>query len=551
MDRKLAALFSSSSALLSPEALEYLLGRPDPEGFSRAYLEAAAEPPMVVTVEDLGASATGQEAGIAGPGTDVAGPGTAATGPGTGPPGPGTGAPGDTPGPARAAGTAGEVAASGEGAGLAALSPLPQPSPAMSPQLVQVPDIPGNGWKFSVIRDITGESTAEGRLSDFSALFRDRFQRLRDILRRRQEGQRAVPIDRMARGQKDTTVIGMVREVSVTQKKGHKILVLEDETGETAVLLNRNRDDGLADSAVLEDEVLAVNGTVSPKGDMLWANELIRPELELSRKPSCCEEPVYAAFISDLHVGSKNFLGSQWDVLLDWFGGGVERFRDISRRIRYLIIAGDAVDGIGIYPRQEDDLVLPDLDAQYRELARIIEPIPRRIKIILQPGNHDAVRPAEPQPRLPDKYAKYFPPNVEFVGNPCLFEIEGVKVLSYHGSSLFDFITKIPGADLSRPVDVMKEMLIRRHMAPVYGDKTPLAPEHMDHMVIDQVPDIFVTGHIHSHGVGTYRGVLCINASTWQSQTEYQKMLNFKPEPGRLTLVNLADMGPKVINFVG
>jgi len=38
-------------------------------------------------------------------------------------------------------------------------------------------------------------------------------------------------------------------------------------------------------------------------------------------------------------------------------------------------------------------------------------------------------------------------------------------------------------------------------------------------MVIDTVPDIFVTGHVHGAGLSHYKGVRLINASTWQSQT--------------------------------
>jgi DNA polymerase II small subunit len=36
-----------------------------------------------------------------------------------------------------------------------------------------------------------------------------------------------------------------------------------------------------------------------------------------------------------------------------------------------------------------------------------------------------------------------------------------------------------------------------------------------------------------------YKGVKMINASTWQSQTEYQAMHNFNPEPGIMPIVHL------------
>ena len=94
-------------------------------------------------------------------------------------------------------------------------------------------------------------------------------------------------------------------------------------------------------------------------------------------------------------------------------------------------------------------------------------------------------------------------------------------------------MSSVKGLNYSKPIEAMKEMLKRRHMAPMYGGKTPLAPEPRDMMVIDTVPDIFVTGHVHGAGLSHYKGVRLINASTWQSQTSFQKMHNFNPGPGQ------------------
>jgi DNA polymerase II small subunit len=137
------------------------------------------------------------------------------------------------------------------------------------------------------------------------------------------------------------------------------------------------------------------------------------------------------------------------------------------------------------------------------------------------------------------------------VGNPCHFSLEGVEVLSYHGMSLMDFISAIPNLNINNPLDIMKEMLRRRHLAPVFGDKTPLAPECRDWMVIDSVPDIFVTGHVHSAGMENYKGVLLINSSTWQSQTEYQKMMNFQPQPAKVAVVDLQSLAHRLIPMSG
>ncbi len=95
----------------------------------------------------------------------------------------------------------------------------------------------------------------------------------------------------------------------------------------------------------------------------------------------------------------------------------------------------------------------------------------------------------------------------------------------------------------------MKVMLKKRHLAPVYGGYTPIAPEHTDYMIITKVPDIFVTGHVHISSIDNYRGVLLINASSWQAQTSYQKMLNFIPDSAKLPIVNLKTGNATTMDF--
>jgi DNA polymerase II small subunit len=177
---------------------------------------------------------------------------------------------------------------------------------------------------------------------------------------------------------------------------------------------------------------------------------------------------------------------------------------------------------------------------QYEALAEQFKLIPDYISIIVQPGNHDAVRPAEPQPAFEKEIQNLFSgKDITFVGNPCYFSLHGVEVLSYHGQSLLDFATNIQSLKYNEPVETMKIMLKKHHLAPTYGGYTPLAPEHSDYMIIDRVPDIFVTGHVHVATIGDYRGVTLINASSWQAQTSYQKMLNFIPDSAKLPIVDL------------
>jgi len=168
---------------------------------------------------------------------------------------------------------------------------------------------------------------------------------------------------------------------------------------------------------------------------------------------------------------------------------------------------------------------------------------------VVVPGNHDAVCPAEPQPALPQALWALLPPNVRSLPNPSTFSLHGVVVEAYHGRGFDDLIPAIPGASYGRPTDVMKRMLQMRHLAPIYGDRTPLAPLAKDGLVIDPAPDILVTGHVHTYGADRYRGVLLLNASAWQAETEYQRMRNISPVPARAAVVDLATLELVTLDF--
>jgi DNA polymerase II small subunit len=246
------------------------------------------------------------------------------------------------------------------------------------------------------------------------------------------------------------------------------------------------------------------------------------------------------------------FMESEWNTFIKWINGNIgnSRQREIASKIKYLVLPGDLVDGIGVYPNQEKELSITNIYDQYKALAKQLDLIPDHISLIIQPGNHDAVRPAEPQPAFEKEIQDLFSgKEFVFVGNPCYFSLHKIEILSYHGLSLLDFSTNVQHLNYNQPTEAMKVMLKKRHLAPSYGGYTPLAPEHSDYMIIENVPDIFVTGHVHVARIDSYRGVTLINASSWQAQTLYQKMLNFVPDSAKLPIVNLETRSATTMNF--
>src|SRR5438094_8348898 len=113
------------------------------------------------------------------------------------------------------------------------------------------------------------------------------------------------------------------------------------------------------------------------------------------QNPGRASEEVYAVLISDVHVGSKVFMEDAFSRVLAWLKGDVggPEQRHVSDRVKYVLIGGDLVDGIGVYARQELDLKVPDSYDQYRLAAKRVGQIPEHMHVVLIPGNHDAGEP--------------------------------------------------------------------------------------------------------------------------------------------------------------
>ncbi len=400
--------------------------------------------------------------------------------------------------------------------------------------------------EISLLSDITGNSTCQGKIGDFKVYFNDRLKKIKKLLKTKREMAVTIPISRIKRAEDTFKIIGMVSDIHTTQK-GNKMITLEDENDSVKVLFT-NENNLVSDPIVL-DEVVGVvckkykDTMMNKNRNHILAQNVVRPDVPVNKVPNRTDEPHHVAFVSDIHVGSNTFLEDELKNFIGWL-----KSKEGSR-IEYIVVPGDTVDGIGIYPSQEEELRINDIYGQYEELARLFHMIPENIKVIMIPGNHDAVRPAEPQPTFTEEIRNLFSDNVFFLGNPSYFSIHGVEILAYHGRSMDDFIKAIPQLDYTKAKKIMLQMLKKRHLVPIYGGRTPIAPEHNDYLVIDRIPDIFVTGHGHATDLGRYRNVTLINASCWQSQTKFQRMHNFVPDPAKVPIVNLATQETEIKHF--
>ena len=393
-------------------------------------------------------------------------------------------------------------------------------------------------YDFKIIQDTSKKSYTSGELENLIAYFKSRYEKLAKILSRRPELRNYTKIADIDDGMESLSLILMVREIR-SSKNGHKIVEFEDDTGEISILFSNKNDELFAEAEKLvKDEVVGVIANKSKDSNFAFGQEIINPGvLRVPEK----KMDFGIVFLSDVHIGSLTFLEDAFQRFIDWINceQGTEEQRKVAEDVKYLIIGGDIVDGIGVYPNQDKELAIKDITEQYNEAARFLGNIRSDIKIIIAPGNHDASRVAEPQPAVPEEYAKalYELDNVEFISNPGVVSLDGINVLIYHGRSFDDMVMAVKSFSYEKNDEIMEELLQKRHLAPLYGERTPLASELEDYLVIDEVPDVLHTGHVHVNSYRRFKGVHLINSGTFQTQTEFQKIYNIEPTPAEVPIL--------------
>lgn len=330
-------------------------------------------------------------------------------------------------------------------------------------------------------------------------------------------------------------VAGLI--MSKRNRKNDIELVIDDTTG-SIPLVCKTRDLIDEASSLVLDQMLMLEISLSKRNSNDFViKDIIFPDIP-EHVAAKSGTQSYVALISDLHVGSKYFMENEFNNFISWLSSDDE----IVSKIQFVCIAGDIVDGIGIYPNQDKELIDININKQISYAAALLQKIPKRMHVFLIPGNHDPGRRALPQTALTD--LRDFQPleNFSIIGNPSIVELNKVKLLMFHGQSLDDVIATVPGLSYSKPVEAMKILLKSRHLSPIYGNRTPIAPESEDMLVIDDVPDIFHAGHVHITEVGRYKGTLIVNSGAWQKQTKFQQTMGINPTPGICILVNLGSL---------
>jgi len=388
--------------------------------------------------------------------------------------------------------------------------------------------------EIKVLFDPTTKITTGEGVKGYNALFSSRFNKLKKIISDRPESRKlkSIKFVKTVKTEDDMYVCGLVTSKNV--ERNITKLVLEDPSGSFEGIVF---DEKLQKTVgtLLTDQFVMVRISLG-KNLGFVIKDLILPGIP-DQPINKSETEAYVVFLSDLHIGSKYFMEEEFSEFVSWLSSP----DPVARKIRFILIAGDIVDGVGIYPNQDKELVCLTIEKQLKKMVDLIDKIPKNMKIIIMPGNHDPGRRALPQPAIPKKYnsSLWEMENVVMVGNPAVVSLNGVKVMMFHGQSIDDIVKTTPGLNYNKPTNVMKHLLRARHLSPIYGSQTPIAPETEDLLVIEEVPDIFHVGHVHRAELDMYKGILLVNSGSWQKQTPFQASVGMTPNPGIAIMVNL------------
>src|SRR5918911_1298777 len=231
-----------------------------------------------------------------------------------------------------------------------------------------------NGYK--VISDPTLHvNTSEG-VEGYTALFRSRFEKSLRILALRPDSKRITKISSIKQkindsrknksndikdslnGNPSSIVAGLL--MSKHSKKNGLEITIDDYTGTLSALAVSEELKKQISTLALDQMVMleVENATKGIQGFVI--KNFASPDIpdHISNKS---KSESYAVLISDLHVGSKYFLETEFVRFLNWLSSTND---EIVRKIRFVCIGGDLIDGIGIFPNQDKELLEMDTAKQ-------------------------------------------------------------------------------------------------------------------------------------------------------------------------------------------
>jgi DNA polymerase II small subunit len=220
--------------------------------------------------------------------------------------------------------------------------------------------------EYKVLFDPTPKITSGEGVSGYNSLFASRFNKLKRIISDRPESRmlKSITSVKAAQSEDDMYVCGLVT-TRITERNITK-LILEDPSGSFEGIIFDNELQKTADS-LLNDQFIMARVAIGKNSGFI-IKDLIPPDIP-DQASNKSESEVYAVFLSDLHIGSlhigsKYFMEEELTEFVSWLSSP----DPVARKVRFVLIGGDAVDGVGIYPNQDKELVCQTIEEQLKKM---------------------------------------------------------------------------------------------------------------------------------------------------------------------------------------
>ena len=120
-------------------------------------------------------------------------------------------------------------------------------------------------------------------------------------------------------------VIGIIKNKTISNQRN---IIIDLEGFEDSIICvipsvqrsPKDQDLSQKANALLLDEIVCISGYVD-SSDRMIADDVLFPDIPTVRQLGRARKEVYAAFISDLHCGSQEFLEDEFDRFIDWISG--------------------------------------------------------------------------------------------------------------------------------------------------------------------------------------------------------------------------------------
>ena len=420
--------------------------------------------------------------------------------------------------------------------------------------------IPNKDISISIDLDIPYKLPQEPKIDAFRQLFIDRYKQLSTILKNNLPTNETIMSHYLQEtdtsDKREGILIGMIHDTHVLHTNRF-VIQLEDPASSrlTKCVVVQDSLSFPDYRNVLRDSVIGVSG-VLPKnfqyGEItaFWGKDIFRPSLKEHIANLNGKQDSKVLCLADIHYGSEKFTRNLLSRLIAFLNEEITNpeIPFSPKEIDVIIIAGDLVEGTS---QNTENLLNDSYEEQYSQLTEILTKIPSRIQIITIPGEHDASQLAIPQPAIDKKIGRalYTLSNVHNHGNPLRLTINGMKFLVFHGQGSEKIFQNLFKIKEKNPVLGFTQLLEYRHLSPEYGTFTSIAPYPEDYLVINEIPDILVTGHHHMANFGIYKGVRIVSCGSLKrpspNQSEKRKKYSVGVFPvidtttGEITLFDL------------